>query len=77
MMDQVSKVDAALRAAEKAGTWAEYAVEVMGEPDTGDPEFDDAVMGLYIANEEMHRTANKLALRYELELYEAPDGKFS
>lgn len=77
MMDQVLKVDAAIRRAEQLGTWAEYAVEVMGEPETGDQEFDDAVKGLYIANEEMHRTANKLALRYDLELYENANGKFS
>lgn len=59
------------REAEQVGTWADFAVQVMGEANTGDDELDHAIYGLYTANEEVHRLANKLALRHEVDFMES------
>jgi hypothetical protein len=69
-MDQVSKVNDTIRAAEKQGSWADYAVYMLGDADTGDEELNVAISDLYRANETVHRIANKLALRYDLEMFE-------
>lgn len=68
-MEVASKIDATLRSAEEQGSWAQYAVYILGMPDSGDDDLDEAISRLYIANEDVHRIANKLALRYELEFF--------
>jgi hypothetical protein len=55
-----------LAKAEYEGGWAEYAVYCGGDPKSGFEELDSAVAALYAANEEVHRIANKLALRYDV-----------
>jgi len=70
-MTVAESVNKTLREAEKAGTWADYAVETMGEIKSGDEELDQALYRLYTANEDVHRIANKLALRYELDFMES------
>lgn len=56
--------------AEAQGTWADYAVYTMGETNSGDEELDNAIAFLYSANENVHRIANKLALRHEIDFME-------
>lgn len=63
------KLNQSLRDAEACGTLAEFAVFVLGDSDTGSEELDEALTALYAANEAAHRVANKLALRYDLELF--------
>lgn len=69
-MDQASKLDALFRDAEGHGTWADYAVYTLGDVDSGDEDLDNAISELYIANEAVHRIANKLALRYDVPFFE-------
>lgn len=68
-MEVASKLDLTLRQAEEQGGWAAYAVYTLGMPDTGSELLDGAIGRLYEANEEVHRLANKLALRYDLDLF--------
>ena len=63
------KLDTVLRDAESNGGWAMYAVHVLGDADSGDDELDKAIASLYHANEDVHKRANKLALRYNLDLF--------
>ncbi len=70
MTDQQLRLDAFLREAEQQGTWADFAVWCMGVADSGESELDDAIAELYYANEVVHRVANKLALRYEVDFFE-------
>jgi len=56
-----------IRAAWEGG-WAEYAVWCGGDGDTGDEDLDEALLALYAANEKVHYLANKLALRYDLDV---------
>jgi hypothetical protein len=58
------------REAEQVGTWADYAVHTMGDVKSGDDELDLAINRLYTANEDVHRLANKLALRYDVDFME-------
>lgn len=69
-MSAADLVDRTLRAAEEQGSWAAYAVYVLGEASSGNEELDSAIAALYSANETVHRIANKLALRYDLEFFE-------
>lgn len=69
-MTEAESVDKVLRDAEKTGSWAEYAVYMLGDCGSGEDELDNAVANLYEANEAMHRVANKLALRYDLDFFE-------
>jgi hypothetical protein len=69
MTEVAYKINAALRRAEEVGGWADYAVYVLGMADTGSEELDEALERLYEANESVHRIANKLALRYDLDLF--------
>lgn len=70
-MDHTSEqINRTLRDAEQQGGWADYAVYVLGDTDTGDEELNKAITELYVANEAVHRIANKLALHYELEFFE-------
>lgn len=66
----VHPFDDVLREAESWGSWAEYAVWHLGEVNTGEPEFDKLIADLYTINENVHKMANQLALRYDLELFE-------
>jgi methyl-accepting chemotaxis protein len=59
-----------LRDAENIGSWAEYAVHVLGDSSSGIEELDTAIAQLYSANENVHRIANKLALRYDVDFFE-------
>lgn len=70
MTEVASKLNRALRDAEAEGSWAEYTVMMLGECDTGDEDLDNALAALYTCNETVHRLANKLALRYDLEMFE-------
>lgn len=63
------KLNATLREAEQQGGWSSYAVWCLGEADSGDRELDIAITELYTANENVHRLANKLALRYNLDMF--------
>lgn len=63
------KFAAVLQEAEKQGSWAQYAVWVMGDCDSGDDELDEYIRSLYEANESVHRKANQLSLRYDLPFY--------
>lgn len=65
-----SVLNSAFRQAEELGGWADYAVYCLGDSITGIEEFDNAVAELYQANENMHRVANKLALRYDVDLFQ-------
>ena len=69
-MSVLDHLDNVLRAAEEQGSWAEYAVYTLGEVHSGDEELDAAIAELYRANEAVHRIANKLSLRYELDFFE-------
>lgn len=69
-MELASKVDAALRAAEEQGGWANYAVYCLGQADTGDDQLDEYIAALYEANEAVHRRANQLALHYDVDFFE-------
>lgn len=62
-------INRTLREAELQGSWSAYAVFCLGEANTGDADLDEAIRCLYEANESVHRIANKLALRYELEFF--------
>jgi hypothetical protein len=70
MTEAASKINTALREAEKQGGWPEYAVYMLGTTDTGDDVLDGLLAQLYDANESVHRRANQLALRYDLDFYE-------
>lgn len=69
-MTEAESIDKVLREAEKQGSWAEYAVYMLGDCGSGVRELDNAVEELYIANETMHRVANKLALKHDLDFFE-------
>lgn len=62
--------DTFLREAEKQGSWAEYAVFCLGQADSPESDLNDAIAELYAANENVHRLANKYALRYEVDFFE-------
>lgn len=59
-----------MRNAETVGSLAEMAVFCLGDADTGDEELDKAIESLYRANEHAHRLVNKLALRYDLQMFQ-------
>ena len=63
-------LDKMYRDAEQIGSWADYAVYMMGDVDSGDENLDAAISELYEANERVHRLANQLALRYEVDFME-------
>lgn len=70
MTEAASKLDAVLRKAEEEGGWANYAVYCMGSCDSGSGDLDHAIAQLYEANETVHRIANQLALRYDVDFFE-------
>lgn len=49
------------------GGWADYAVYCGGDAGTGIEKLDRAVEDLYRAGETMHRIANELRTKYNLE----------
>jgi hypothetical protein len=55
-----------LAKAEYEGGWAMYAIYCGGFAGSDFDELNIAVERLYRANEEVHRIANKLALRYDV-----------
>ncbi len=65
-----AKFNTFLRKAESIGSWADYAVYCMGECDSTDPALDFAIRELYEANETVHRLANQLALRHDVDFFE-------
>lgn len=69
MTEVASKLDKTFREAEEHGTWAAYAVWCLGDADTGDDALDQYLTDLYRANEQVHKRANQLALRYEIEFF--------
>lgn len=60
------KLSALLAKAEYEGGWSAYAIYCGGNADSDFEELNEAVERLYRVNEEVHRIANKLALRYEV-----------
>lgn len=70
-MTAAESLNKVFREAEQVGTWADYAVHTMGEVNSGDDELDQAIYRLYTANEDVHRIANKLALRHEIDFMES------
>ena len=62
------KLEETFSKADYEGGWAEYAVWCGGEADTGDEDLDKSIAALYDANERVHYLANKLALRYDLDV---------
>lgn len=63
------ELNALLREAEEQGSLAGYAVFVLGEANSSDEQFNEAIRCLYEANETVHRVANQLALRYDVEFF--------
>lgn len=70
MTEVASKLDATLRKAEEEGGWANYAVYCMGSCDSGSDDLNAAIAELYETNEKVHRIANQLALRYDVDFFE-------
>lgn len=68
MTDQLFKLEDTFNLARSLGGWPQYAVHCMGDADTGDDDLDFALAELYSANENLHRVANKLALRHGLDM---------
>lgn len=64
-----AELNAILREAETQQSWAEYAVFVRGEANSSDEQFNEAIRCLYEANETVHRVANQLAIRYDVEFF--------
>lgn len=63
------KFEQTIKEAEALGGWVDYAVHYLGICDTGDEELDQLLEDLYVANESVHRVANKLSLRYDVGLF--------
>jgi len=66
MTEVAFKINTTLREAETVGSWAEYAVSVLGVANTGDEMLDEYLAELYEANEAVHRRANQLAQHHDL-----------